>query len=283
MFFLKVLARLPLSVLYLFADVLFFVSFYLVKYRRKMVMKNLRNSFPEKSEKEIREIEKKFYHNLCDYLVETLKLLTISKKELMRRMKYINPEVMQPYKDKGQPLLYLASHQFNWEWIISVANLWLPIPVDYVYQPQRSEVVNRFSLLTRGRFGSYAIKRAEVVREIIKRKDIVRGISIVADQFPGHGNDKRYWMEFLHQDTAFFEAVNNLATMMQYPVFYAKVKKVKRGFYEMEFVKIGDPPFEKGSVTVIENYVKETEEVVKNDPAGWLWSHNRWKKSRNDP
>ncbi|MGE0588777.1 MAG: lysophospholipid acyltransferase family protein [Cyclobacteriaceae bacterium] len=283
MFFLKVLARLPLPVLYLFSDFLFAVAFYLVKYRRKIVVKNLKNSFPEKGGEEIGKIERKFYHNLCDYVVETLKLLTISEEELKRRIKFTNPEVMQPYKDKGQSLLYLASHQFNWEWLISAANLWLPIPVDYVYQPQRSEMVNRFSLMTRGRFGAYAVKRAEVVREMIKRRDIIRGISIVADQFPGHGNDKRYWTEFLHQDTAFFEGVNNLATMMQYPVFYGKVKKVNRGFYEMEFVKLGDPPFENGSVTVIENYIKETEQVIQNDPAGWLWSHNRWKKSRNDP
>lgn len=246
-------------------------------------MKNLKNSFPEKDEKEIRQIEKRFYLNLCEYTVETVKLLTISPEELKRRIKYLNPEVMQEYKNKGQPLLYLASHQFNWEWVVAVANLWLPIPIDYVYQPQRSDTVNRFSLMTRGRFGAYAVKRAEVVREMVKRKDIVRGVSIVADQFPGHGNDKRYWTQFLHQDTAFFEAVNNLATMMQYPAFYAKIKKLKRGYYQMEFVKIGDPPYPKDAVTVIENYITQTELVIRADPAGWLWSHNRWKKSRNDP
>lgn len=283
MFFLKVLARLPLSILYLFSDFLFVIAFYLVKYRRKLVVRNLQKSFPEKSAQEIKVIERKFYHNLCDYVFETLKLLTISPEELKRRIKFLNPELIQPFKDRRQPVLYLASHQFNWEWLVASANLWLPVTSEYVYQPQRSNLVNRFSLMTRGRFGAYAVKRAEVVREMVRRKDIVRGFAIVADQFPGHGNDKRYWTEFLNQDTAFFEGVNNLATMMQYPAFYAKMSKVKRGHYQMELVQVGEPPYEQNSMIVLNNYVKQTEQVIKSDPSGWLWSHNRWKKSRNDP
>lgn len=282
MLFLKLISRLPFPVLYLFSDFLFFLSYYLIGYRKEIVVKNLENSFPEKSEAEIKAIAKDFYKNLADYVVETLKLLTISAEELKRRMYYKNVEMMQAYKDKGQSVLYLASHQFNWEWLVAAGNLWLPVKADYVYQPQRSGFVNKFSLLTRGKFGAHPIKRLEVAREMIKRKDIVRAVSIVADQFPGHGNDKRYWTTFLHQDTAFFEGVNNLALMAQYPAFFVKIERPRRGFYEMEFVLIGEPPYEKGSHQVIENYIKETEKVIRKNPAGWLWSHNRWKKKRTD-
>lgn len=282
MFFLKLLSRLPLSVLYLFSDLLFFISYHLVGYRKKVISNNLKNSFPDKTDEELKKISRDFYHNLCDYLVETIKLLTITEGELRKRMVFKNPEVLQPFKDQNQSMLLLASHQFNWEWTIAAANLWLPVQTDYVYQPQRSELVNRFSLLCRGRFGSKAIKRLEVARDLIRQKALVRAVSIVADQFPGHGNDKRYWTTFLHQDTAFFEGVNNLATMLGYPAFFGRLEPVKRGYYEMEFVKIGEPPYEKGSQIVVENYIKETEKVIQRNPSDWLWSHNRWKKKRTD-
>lgn len=282
MFFLKLFSRLPFPVLYLFSDFLFFFSYHLIKYRKKIVLRNLRNSFPEKTDEQIKQIAKDFYRNLCDYVVETLKLLSISAEELKKRMHFNNPDLIREFTDKGQSVLYLASHQFNWEWLVAVANLWLPVSSDYVYQPQRSEFVNKFALKTRGKFGAFAVKRIEVVREMIKRKNIIRGAAIVADQFPGHGNDKRYWTTFLHQDTAFFEGVNNLAVMLQYPVFFLKIEHLKRGYYELEFVKIAEPPYTKDSHEVIENYIRETEKVIRKYPSGWLWSHNRWKKKRTD-
>lgn len=283
MFFLRIISRLPLPILYLFSDFLFFLSFNLVKYRRKIVYKNLKNAFPSKQEQEIRDIERNFYSNLCDYAVETLKLLTISEKDLRKRMIYKNPELVEAYKQKGQSVIYVTSHQFNWEWLVAAGDLYLPIPVDFVYQPLSSKFFDQFSLFIRTRFGAYPIKRAEVAREIIKRKNIVRGVAIVADQFPGHGNDKRYWTTFLNQETAFFLGINQLAYMTQYPVFFAKVSHPKRGYYEIELVPISSPPYEKDNFDMIENYIKATEEVIKKDPAGWLWSHNRWKKKKSDP
>lgn len=283
MFFLRIISRLPLSLLYLFSDFLFLLSFHLVKYRRKIVYKNLKNAFPSKQEQEIRNIERNFYRNLCDYAVETLKLLTISEGELRKRMIYRNPELVDAYKQKGQSVIYVTSHQFNWEWLVAAGDLYLPIPVDFVYQPLSSKFFDQFSLFIRTRFGAYPIKRAEVAREIIKRKSIVRGVAIVADQFPGHGNDKRYWTTFLNQETAFFLGINQLAYMTQYPVFFAKVSHPKRGYYEIELVPISSPPYEKDNFDMIENYIKATEEVIKKDPAGWLWSHNRWKKKKSDP
>lgn len=282
MFFLRILSRLPFSVLYLFSDFLFFVSYRLVKYRRKVVLKNLKASFPESDDATIKTYEKEFYRNLCDYSVETLKLLTISKWDLEKRMIYVNPEIIIPYKDKKQSVIYVTSHQFNWEWLVAAGSIYLPIPVDFVYQPPSSRFFDQLSLRLRTRFGGHPIKRADVAREIIRRKDIVRGIAIVADQFPGHDNDKRYWTTFLNQDTAFFQGVNQMSYMTQYPVFFAKMNHPRRGYYEVELVKIAEPPYEKGNFDMIENYIKATEEVIKKNPAGWLWSHNRWKKKRTD-
>lgn len=282
MFFLRILSRLPFPVLYLFSDFLFFVSYRVIKYRRKIVIQNLKNSFPEKAEKEIKAIEKKFYANLCDYSVETLKLLTISKEDLRARMVYKNPELVSPFKEKNQSVIYVTSHQFNWEWLVAAGSIALPLPVDFVYQPPSSGFFDQFSILSRTRFGGYPIRRADVAREIVKRRGITRGVAIVADQFPGHDNDKRYWTTFLGQETAFFQGINQLAFMTQYPVFFAKMSHPKRGFYEIELILISSPPYEKDNFDMIENYVKETELVIKNDPAGWLWSHKRWKKKRSE-
>ena len=145
MFFLRILSQLPFSVLYLFSNFLFFVTYRLIKYRRKIVVKNLKNSFPESDDATIRAYEKEFYKNLCDYSVETLKLLTISEEDLKERMVYLNPEVITPYRDKSQSVIYVTSHQFNWEWLVAAGSIYLPIPVDFVYQPPSSKFFDQFS------------------------------------------------------------------------------------------------------------------------------------------
>lgn len=283
MFAIKLLSRLPLGALYALSDFLFFVSFYIVKYRRKLVWRNLRNSFPEKSAAELKIIEKAFYKNLCDYGVEMIKLLTITREELSRRVTFTNPEVSIQYIDKGQSLLNLASHQFNWEWLLAAGSFILPGQMDFVYQPVRNKFFNAFSFTCRTRFGAYGIKRDSVAREVIKRRDIVRNIAIVGDQYPGHGHDKRYAATFLHQPTVFFNGPNQLAQLTQYPVFYYAMRKVKRGYYEATLIELALPPYDKENTDVLKSYIPEIEKVIYNDPAGWLWSHNRWKTRHLKP
>jgi Kdo2-lipid IVA lauroyltransferase/acyltransferase len=277
--FLKVLSRTPLALLYALSNITFAVSFYLLRYRRQVVQENLRNSFPEKSKTELHSIEKEFYKNLSDYAVETLKLLTISKSDLSDRVVFKNPEVIQPYTSTGHSVLLLASHQFNWEWLLAAGSFSLGIPIDFVYQPQSSKRFNDFSLESRSRFGAYAIKRETVGREAIKRKHIVRGTAIVADQFPGHFNFRRYWTAFLNQRTAFFHGISQLMVLTQSPVFFAAIRKIKRGYYEVELILLATPPYQtSNSDFVIDEYVKQTEKIIRAHPEGWLWSHKRWKE-----
>jgi KDO2-lipid IV(A) lauroyltransferase len=280
MIFLTWISRLPLSLLYSLSDFLFFVGYRLIKYRRAVVWRNLVNSFPDKSIKELRQIEKDFYRNLCDYAVETLKLLTITEEELRSRMVYKNLDLVKEYVQKNQSVIYLASHQFNWEWLLAAGPFYLHPAIDFVYQPQSSEFFNQFSLITRTRFGTYPVKRAQVAREAIKRKELVRGVAIVCDQFPGLDHDKRFWTKFLNQDTAFFQAINQLGVLTQYPVMFGAVRKIRRGYYETEMILISTPPYSKEDTSIIENYIKTTEKIIREQPEGWLWSHDRWKKSR---
>lgn len=236
-------------------------------------------SFPSKTEKDLRKIEKGFYKNLCDYGVETLKLLTISKEELSTRMVFHRPELIHELAKENKSVLIYASHQFNWEWLLAAGSFSLPMPVDFVYQQQSSGLFNDFSLLCRTRFGAYPILRQHVGRESLKRKHITRAIAIVADQFPGH--EKKYWTNFLHQETAFFQGIGQLAVVTQYPSFYFVVRKIKRGYYETKCVLIAAPPYKDG-LEIIEAYAKTTEKVIDENPSGWLWSHKRWKRQREE-
>jgi KDO2-lipid IV(A) lauroyltransferase len=277
MFVIKLLSRLPFRALYVISDLLFVLGYYVVKYRRKLVFKNLKNSFPEKSHRELRQIEKRFYQNLCDYGVEMIKLLTISKEDLESRVKFVNPEVSVKHLRQGQSLLNLASHQFNWEWLLAAGSFILPGQMDFVYQPVHNKFFDQFSYACRTRFGAYGIRRDSVAREVIKRREIVRNIAIVGDQYPGWGHDKRYPATFMHQATVFFNGPNQLAQLTQYPVMYYAMRKVKRGYYEATIIEIAVPPYDKENTDVLKKYIEEIERVISNDPAGWLWSHNRWK------
>lgn len=277
MFVLRWLSRLPFPVLYAFSDFLFFIGYYLIGYRKALVRRNLLHSFPEKSEAEIKRIQKDFYHNLCDYAVETIKLLSITPEELKRRLVYKNPEMVKQFSDTNQSILLLTSHQFNWEWLLASGCLYLPLSVDFVYQAQSNKIFNEFSLLGRTRFGAFPIERSQVGRETIKRKGILRGIALMADQFPGHLDNKKYWTQFLNQRTAFFLGLGQLAFLTQYPAVFFGLKKIKRGYYEAEGFVVSQPPYGRESQQIVEDYIQATERIIKQQPAGWLWSHNRWK------
>jgi KDO2-lipid IV(A) lauroyltransferase len=278
MLFFRLLAKLPLSALYILSDFLFFISYHVVRYRRGLVRKNLIHSFPEKSKAEIFAIQREYYHNLCDYAVETLKLLTITRADLATRVVFTNGNLLEKYKSQNQSVLLLASHQFNWEWLLASGNFSLPVAIDFVYQPVQNTIVNQFLIACRTRFGAHAIKRNELAREVIKRKNLLRGVAIVADKYPGQKRDKKYLTTFLHQETAFFYGTNQLAILTQYPILYAEIRKIKRGYYEVSLIELAHPPYNKNTDEIIDRYVKAAEKVIREYPSGWLWSHNRWKK-----
>lgn len=278
MFFVRLLSQLSLPVLYSISDLLFFVAFHLVRYRRRLVQRNLQRSFPEKTSFELNEIEREFYRNLCDYAVESLKLITMSKDELTSRMLFTRQDVPQGFRAAGQSILFLASHQFNWEWVLVSASASFPMPIDFVYQPVSNKFFDRLILEIRTRFGAHPIKRDEVARELMRRKGIVRGIATVADQYPGYGRDKKFVTTFLNQQTAFFMGTNQLAQLTQYPSIYYKPKRVRRGYYEASPVIVALPPYPKETLVVITKYVEVVEATIRENPPGWLWSHNRWKK-----
>jgi KDO2-lipid IV(A) lauroyltransferase len=270
MFILKAFSRLPLGVLYFLSDLIFFVTYYILRYRRTVVMTNLEKSFPQKSRNELDQISRAFYRNLCDYGVETLRLLSIDRKELQERVVFTNADLVKEFTGKNRSVLMLASHQFNWEWLLAAGCLYLPVPVDFVYLPQSSKLANAFALAIRTRFGAHPIPRETVGREALRRKEIIRATAIVADQYPGHFNHRKYWASFLGQETAFFYGITQLATLQNAASYFAAIKKTSRGHYRVTLVKLDD-------LKIIDDYIRESEKIIHEQPEGWLWSHRRWK------
>ncbi|ELR71240.1 Lipid A biosynthesis lauroyl acyltransferase [Fulvivirga imtechensis AK7] len=267
--------------LYIISDVMFFVIFYLAGYRKRVVVGNIGRSFPGKSNDEVRAIAKEFYKRFMDFTVETLKAITITREELTSRVKFLNVPDVQRYADARQSILVVASHQFNWEWALLTGCIVLPFPVDAVYQRLTNRSFNDLMVKTRGRFGGQPIEKSRILREIVKNPDRLKALGIVADQSP-RSKSPKYWTTFLHQDTAFYLGAEQIAKAAKYPVFFFKVKRVKRGSYTVELVKLADPPYNKNGHDILEAYARATEDAVQEDPAGYLWSHKRWKLKKEE-
>jgi KDO2-lipid IV(A) lauroyltransferase len=271
---------LPLRILYVFSDFFYLLIYYVFRYRRKVVAKNLRNSFPNKSEAELKTIERRFYRHLADLFAETLKATHLSADQMRKRFKINNNEQLQEYFDEGRDVLAFFSHYNNWEWLSSFS-LSSPYVGMTVYKPLSNVYFDRFILGLRIRYGVIAAPMHNILREIVKaRKDNVRtATAIIADQTPPAG-EKVYWTTFLNQDTCFYTGAEKVAVMYDMVVVFGHISKIRRGYYEAEFRLITKHPREEEQGTITERYVRMLEETIKGEPEFWLWSHRRWKYKR---
>lgn len=245
-------------------------------YRLKVVADNLRKCFPGKKVSELKVIEKKFYRHLCDLTVEVIKGHHISAASLKKRARITNPEVLQDLIDEGNSVLALTAHHCNWEWIILGCSAEYDFPLDALYKPLSNKYFDKMMLEVRGRFGNTPVPTKNLVREIIRRKSVVRAFGILGDQTPTKGQDK-VWLRFLGRDTAFFTGSQKLAFLTGYPVIFVRMNKIKRGFYEITFEKLATPPHAKDDDFITRRYVTFIEEQVLRQPEYYLWSHRRWK------
>ena len=275
---LRLLSRIPLPVLYVISDGLAWLAMYVARYRRSVVTENLARSFPEKSPAEIHRLTRAFYTNLTDIVVETLKGFTISEKALRKRVVFHDMDLIRGYYEQQQSLILLTTHQCNWEWLLLAGCLYLPYPVDAVYKPLANRRLDDLMYRTRARFGGQPIAKDRVLREVLRRKDQTRATAFVADQTPAPGTPK-HWVNFLHRETGFYRGIEQLPQAVQYPVLFVAMKRVRRGHYEVSFFPVGKPPYQKGGLTILPNYVKMAEKMIQQQPANWLWSHKRWKHS----
>jgi KDO2-lipid IV(A) lauroyltransferase len=277
---------LPLRLLYVLSDILYFWVYIVAGYRLKVVRENLSGSFPEKPEKELRLIERKFYHHFCDYFVETIKLLHISDEEMSRRMKFENMEQVNELMKDGNSVLMFLGHYCNWEWVTSI-NLNFKdeenIVLSQIYKPLKNKAFDDLFLKIRSRFGSLGIPRYETLRTIVKlRRDKKQTmIGFMADQLPSI-NNIHYWTDFLNQDSAVFTGVERIAKKTGFAVTYLDVQKESRGYYKATIKLISNNPAEEPGFKITETYIRAMEKTILREPAYWLWTHKRWKRSRRE-
>lgn len=274
---LYLISKMPLKILYIFSDIIFFLNYYFVGYRKKIITQNLKNSFPEKSPKEIAEIRKKFYLNFSDYLAETVKSFTMSKTETRVRMQHINQHLFHEAKQEGKNIILLAGHVFNWEWMNALATVVPQNNCHPVYRKVNSEFWENQMKKVRSKFGNQALEANEVIMNIFRSKNDGDSIYLfVADQTP-HSSHVNYGLEFLNQRTPAFIGYDKLATRMDFVFLYTEMKKVKRGHYQINYSRI-EPDGEKFvNNEVVKKFHKLLENTIKKRPDNYLWSHRKWK------
>ena len=272
----RVFSRVPLSIWYPVARFLAFMSWKVIPYRRHVVVANLTASFPEWSEQQRERVIRDYYRGFADMLVEVMHSLRLTPAELEQRVVLRNPALVRDEIAKGKPVLLVAAHQANWEWMLLGLSTQLGHPVDAAYKPLVDNWAEIEMRKLRGRFGARLIPAQELLGDIIKQRNAPRAIAMVADQEPVTSESKQ-WIRFLNRDTAFFLGPEEITRATKYASFFLRLKRVTRGHYAVEFVPLSaaGEKMEPGELT--SRYARLVEEQIREMPADWPWSHKRWK------
>lgn len=270
---------LPFGILYLFSDMLFLLAYFIVRYRRKIVRTNLSNSFPAKSENELRDIEKRFYRNFCDILVENLKLPSLSKAQVEKRCMVRNSELLDSFFKEGKSVIATIGHCGNWE----MAGLGISLAVKHrpivFYRPLKNSYFDRYMKKLRSRFGMYLLPHTHA-RQMLKEQGRQPNLFIfITDQTPSNTHTA-HWTTFLNQDTPVFKGTEKFARITGLPVVYGDIQRVKRGYYTIDVSLLIENPAETKEGGITEIHTKTLENAIAGSPDNWLWSHRRWKRKR---
>ena len=281
---LYLLSLMPLRVHYVFSDVIYLLVYRVVGYRKKVVRKNLNNSFPQKSDDEIHQIERQFYHWLCDYFVETVKMMTMSKEEIKRRITFENCEIVNEAIEEGQSCALYLGHYCNWEWVTTLP-FWLSEKglCGQIYHPLENHEADRIFLKVRQRWGAKCISMAETMRYIVnckqKGKPVV--IGYISDQVP-FWNNIHHWCQFLNQDTPVLTGTERLVRKLGHAAFYLELTRLRRGYYKGEFKLMTRTSQELKEYELTDIYFHMLEQNIIRAPQYWLWTHNRWKRTHEE-
>ena len=280
---LYLLNKIPLRGLYVLSDMLFPLVYYVIKYRRKVVRKNLRNSFPEKSDAELKKIEKEFYHNLCDYFVETIKYYGMSAEEVARHIEFAGLDEVERMVAQGRSCVCYMLHAFNWEYVTSIP-LYLKgdnIVAGAIYHKLRNPRFDKIFKDMRAQYGADNVTMKNTLRRIIEitrnKQQFVYGF--IADQIPKL-EAMNHWVTFLNQDTPVFTGAEKIARRVKAAVFNLEIRKVKRGKYVAHFELMYEDATQVPELEITNEYFRRSEKFIKDNPASWLWTHNRWKRTR---
>lgn len=273
---LRILSRMPMRALYGLSTVLYLLAYYLVRHRHRVIREQLARVFPGKSEAERRAIHQQYLRGFCDVAVELVKSVRMSEGQMRERVVVRNLELAREPLRAGRTIMLVTSHLCNWEWLLQGMVLQLGFPIDAAYKPLHDAWGDRLMKKVRSRFGARLVPAKELLADFLKRRGVVRALAINADQAPV-STDRRHWTTFLGQDTAFYVGAEQISRGTRLPMIFLAMRRVRRGFYEVELAPLWDgverlPP---GEIT--ERYARLCEAEVLKAPADWLWSYRRWK------
>ena len=287
MFLARLVSKLPFGVLYTLSDLCFPLVYYVVRYRRGVVRRNLSTSFPEKTARDIKATEKAFYHWLCDYFVETLKLLTIGREELLRHIEFRNAAAIEDCFDKGQPCAALLGHYCNWEYLSATAlslSRWQGSAVmGLIYHPLRNDAFDRLFIDIRQHAGGTCIPKNDILRHLVrlKREGRMSLFGYILDQSPKWENI-HLWLPFLHHDTPVFTGAERIVRKMNHAAFYVRMERPERGRYVCTFIPMTENPNELADNELTQKAFQMLEDDIRRAPQFYLWTHDRWKRTREE-
>lgn len=269
---------LPFWLLYRISDIFYFLLFYIIKYRRKVVDDNLRNSFPEKTDDERHHIAKQYFKFLPDLIVEAIKMRTITAKEVRRRIRLIDLDEVTRHHQNNKSVIGVTAHYANWELGIHTMSLMNDQPALVIYKPLTNQAFNELYNGIRARFGAIMVPMKQTLRKIVEYRDTPHMSIFVADQSPGY-NDAHIVLPFLNQPSLVYNGVERIAKITNFPVVYCHIDRIKRGYYQCTFTTLSENPSLEEKDEITKKHHIFTENIIREKPELWLWSHRRWKKT----
>lgn len=283
MWFLRFLSRRSFKTLYAFSTFLYYLAYYVVGYRKEVVRRNLTNSFPDKNTEEIKKLEKVFYRQFCDLIVEIVKQITITNEEMASHFYVENIEVIEKLRAENRSIVYYLAHIGCWEYVAYFSKATKTDDLYIGYKKLTNEVFDKLMFDLRSKFGGHPVQDAKLLRTLaqLKKEGKRAELGFLADQSP-MPDALNYWTNFLNQNTAMIDSIERIARKLDYAVCYLDVSRVSRGVYKAEVKLITDDINSTPQNHVTEQYTRLLEETIKKQPESYLWSHNRWKYKPED-
>lgn len=277
----RLFSNLPMGFLMIVSKILAWINIYLIGYRKKVVTSNLKGTFPDMSENEIRALRHQFYHHFFEGFMEVIKGKSFSTDEWKRRVEFVGAEKLTDHLDSGRSVILMAGHVANWEWSGAATKAWTDRMLTVFFKEIKNEQFGKEMMKIRKSSGLNPVSKDLALRYLIKTKDTPQIIGMISDQIPAVGSEK-YWMKWLNRESAFYQGAEKFSRAMKYPVYYADMRKKKSGFYQIEVKEVYDGSSELEEGHVMKKYSELLEETIRARPSDYLWSHKRWKYNKEE-
>lgn len=279
-------SKLPYRALYVISDIANLVLYHIVRYRRDIVRRNITSAFPEKSLEECISIERGFYKWFCDYFIETVKLMSVSRQELLSRIEFRGIDKIEECFDRGQTCAGILGHYGNWELLSATGLVIKKHPeavIGLIYHPLRSQLFDRLFINMRQSMGGVCVPKKDILRYLVsfRSQNLMNLFGYIADQAPRYRNI-HLWLPFLNHDTPVFTGAERIMRKMNNAVFYIDVERPERGKYIYTFKLMTDKPGEMPEFEITKKFFVMLEQTIRREPRFYLWSHNRWKRTREE-